>query len=190
MTTVRQIEFGGGDPAKKRGVFAAITATARLYEHYEDPSMSPDDRQRIYPLVLMVQRRDGTIGFVGGFTEGRDPLVQLADELSYELGVKDVKAFDFVPLVSHETDDLIVDLYRCNVGRGPTDVIPVRHLRRVIEGAATVNRSISEGNVFWAHLVDYGKGRGFPALRRSSLATAVGEELDVLFALVNSELQR
>lgn len=188
--TVKQIEFGGGDPAKKRGVFVAITAVSRIYEGYDDPSMSTEDKQRLYPLVLMMQRWDGTIGFVGGFTDGRNPMRQLVDEVHEELGAKDVKAFDFVPLVSHETDDIIVDLYRCNVGNYPTDVIPVSHLRRVIECAAMAKHSISEGNAFWAHLVDYGKDRGFPALRRSSLATAVGEELDALFTLVNSELQR
>jgi hypothetical protein len=188
--TVKKIRFGCGDPAKKRGVFAAITAVSRIYEGYEDPSMSAEDKQRLYPLVLMMQRWDGTIGFVGGFTDGRNPMMQLVDEIYEELGMRDVKASDFEPLVSHEAEDIIVDLYRCNVGKGPTDVIPVRHLRRVIEGAAMAKHSISEGAAFWAHLVDYGRGRGFPALRRSSLATAVGEELDVLFALVNSELHR
>ena len=43
--------FGCGDPTKKRGMFVAITAVSRIYEGYEDPSMSDEDRQRLYRVV-------------------------------------------------------------------------------------------------------------------------------------------
>lgn len=69
---------------------------------------------------------------------------------------------------------MVVSLYRVDVNDSVYDWI---------EAASLADHSVAEGNAFWAHLADYGRGAGWERLRNSNnLSTAVGEELDAVRA--------
>lgn len=176
---VRRVPFGGGDPSKRRGAFVAITARSRIYEGYDDPSMGDDQRAALHPMCLMVMRWDGNVGFVGGLTEGRPPLEQLCVEMAEECGFEPRDVGGMEPIVSHEADSIVVDLWRYDLG-----VVPKSVLHSILARAASAEsakHAIVEGCAFWAHLADYGGGRGVGALRGAwNLSTAVGEEIDAV----------
>ena len=66
---LREVPFGTKVEGKREGVFIAFTAWSRIYENYDDPTMTAEYRASLFPLVLMMHRWDGAIGFVGGFVD-------------------------------------------------------------------------------------------------------------------------
>jgi ADP-ribose pyrophosphatase YjhB (NUDIX family) len=172
---LREVPFGTKVEGKREGVFIAFTAWSRIYENYEDPTMTDEYRASLFPLVLMMHRWDGAIGFVGGFIDkGRSIEEQAEIEAEEEVGV-DRHKITLLPLIAHETDRMVVNLYRLDVSDDS--------VYGWIEEASLADHSVAEGNAFWAHLADYGRGAGWERLRNSnSLSTAVGEELDAIRA--------
>lgn len=172
---LREVPFGAKIEGKRDGVFIAFTAWERIYENYDDPTMTPEYRASLFPLVLMMHRWDGAIGFVGGFVDkGRSIEEQAKIEADEEIGV-DPDRIALHPLIAHEADRMVVNLYSMDVS--------VSYVYDWIEAAALADHSVAEGNAFWAHLADYGRGAGWERLRNSNnLSTAVGEELDAVRA--------
>lgn len=171
---LREVPFGTKVEGKRDGAFIVFTMWARIYENYDDPTMTEEYRNSLFPLVLMMLRWDGAVGFVGGFVEsGRSIVEQALCEADEEVGVNTDEA-PLRPLVAHETDRMVVNLFQSDADGDPCEWI---------EMAAMADHSVAEGNAFWAHLADYGNGAGWERLRSSnSLSTAVGEELDAVRA--------
>lgn len=174
----RAVPFDYSAADKREGAFVAVTAWSPVYADYDSATLTRSQRTSLHPLVMMVHRWDGQIGFVGGLVEGgRLPAEQAVVEAREEVGLT-IDARQLVPLVAHEAARIVVRLYHLHLG-----VLPVATLRACLRDAADAEHSIAEGNAFWAHLGEYPEGRGWPALRRSSsLANSVGEELDAVRA--------
>lgn len=179
---VQEVPFGTIVEGKRVGAFVAVTAWAPIYADYDDPTMTAEYRASLFPMVLMIHRWDGAIGFVGGFLdEGNTIEEQARKEGVEEIGV----TFDarLVPLVSHETKWMTVHLYHYDLCRDLGGITPTAAMRIVAGSAARAQHSVAEGNAFWAHLADYGRGKGWRRLRDSNvLSDAVGEELDAVRA--------
>lgn len=171
---LRDVPFGTKVGGKRDGVFVAFVTWARIYENYDDPSMTHEYRASLFPMVLMMHRWDGAIGFPGGFVDDARTIEQQAlAELREEIGVTSPHLTGMVPLVSHETDRMVLHLFRVNV--------EASMVHEAISRASKAEHSIAEGNAFWAHLADYGHGKGWGRLRSgNNLSTAVGEELDAV----------
>ena len=174
---LREVPFGTDVEGKRNGAFVAVTAWARIYENYDDPTMTAEYRASLFPLVLMVLRWDSTIGFVGGFVEEdasiafqvRKEAIEEADINLPELAMK--------PIVSHEADRIVVHLFGHALNGGAE--VPMRDLSEILARASRAEHATAEGNVFWAHLY----GKGWDRLRSANnLAVAVGEELDAVRA--------
>lgn len=165
------------------GVFVAMTAWSPIYRDYVDPKMSDEYRNALFPLVLMNVRWDGRIGFPGGFREdGMGVLDTAVKEASEEANVR-VESAQLAHVVTHQTAAIRVHLFRHDIG-----VRPRERLTAVLASASAAEHCVAEGSAVWVHLADYGRGKGFPALRAGGmLATAVGEELDALRVLMMAD---
>ena len=178
LPKVREVPFGTRVEGKRSGAFVAVTAWAPIYADYDDPAMSAEYRTALFPMVLMIHRWDGKVGFVGGFVDdGNTAEEQARKEGLEEIGVRlDDR---LTPLVSHETAGMTTHLYRYDL-RGIT---PTVAMRVIVGVAAQAELVVAEGHAFWAHLADYGRNRGWRTLRdASNLSDAVGEELDAVRA--------
>lgn len=157
----------------KEAAFLAITAWCAIYRDYDDPSMSPQNRTALYPMVLMNVRWDGRIGFVGGFVEkGHTLRHTVVKEALEEVAVAIAPDFETPHVVSHQTDRIRVHAFEAYYG-----VVPLSTLLYILAGASHSDHAVAEGCAVWVHLADYGRGKGFDTLLKSPLATAVAEEL-------------
>lgn len=178
---IREVDFLGEAPGKRKAVFLALTAWARIYGHFDDASVTSREREYLFPLVLMMHRFDGGIGFVGGFVEGKEDFRErVVAEVMEEVNIRIDPAM-IQPLVAHEDEKTMVRLYHLPLGE-----VTVERLRDIIRASADAEDTIAEGNPFWAHLGDYGRGgKGWHRLRgANTLALAVGEELDAVRELL------
>lgn len=187
---IREVDFGTVVPGKHQGVFVAVTAWARVWaEHHAAKSGDARDARYLYPLVLMMQRWDGAIGFPGGKVDpGETDLLAAGVREGFEEAGISLVASDLSPVCAHEADRIVVNLLHVEAGRHEQSFNLIREmsmdfLREILRNAASARDAIAEGSPFWAHLADYGKGQGWRKLRDSNmLSTAVGEELDAVRA--------
>lgn len=165
--------------SKRHAVFFTVTAWCSLYKDYEDPTMTREYRNALFPVCFMNGCRwDGQVGFIGGFV---DPGMGVRDTLSKE-GLEEFNMnFDpsvFSHVASHETERMVIRFYQVDMG-----VLAAKELQALLATAARAPHAGIEGTITLNHLADYGRGKGWPVLRnRSPLATGVGEELDILRA--------
>lgn len=69
----------------KESVFIAIHCESQFYQNYD--GISEAKKQTIIPLVIMMNRWDGKIGFIGGQVDpGEDVLTALVREVKEETG--------------------------------------------------------------------------------------------------------
>jgi len=178
-TNIIDIPCGTPIPNKRNGAFIAITASCQLYLNYEDPSMTEEYRSRWFPVVLMVNRWDGKLGFPGGFVDDGETIIEatvreLIEETKISLRKDDV----ITPLCAHETPWIAVHLHWIDLGK-----LSVGNLQAIIAKAVTAEHSVVEGSPVWIHLADYGRNKGLnTTLNNNTLATAVKEELEILLS--------
>lgn len=150
---IREIPFGTAVAGKRQAVFVAFVTWSMIYESYDDPSMTSEYRASSFPMVLMMFRWDGSIGFVGGFLEeGRSIHEQAVEEVREEIGISVLRE-ELIDFISHETDDMVVHLFRYE--------LPAMLMKNMLSLAAKAQHSISEGTAVWAHLADYSRGAGW-----------------------------
>lgn len=164
------------DGGTREGAFLAITAWSPLYKDYDDPSMTDAYRAALFPVVLMVLRWDGRLGFPGGLREGDNTLPGTAlkealEEVGFVAPREQVRH-----VASHQGRALRVHLFH-----HPLGIVTRRRLAGVLAAAAAAEHCVVEGSAVWVPLLEYRPGKGFGAVRTSGmLAMAVGEELDLV----------
>jgi len=156
--------------------FVALVAWVPLYEDYSAKYTRSMYGDKLFPVVLLMNRWDGMIGFPGGKAEGDETAKlaarrELLEETEYYVTIDKL-----IHCHGYTTDKVVGHLYIHNLG-----IVTKQFLCDVIVTATQAQGFISEGSPFWAHLMDYGKENGWTKLRNSSgLATSVPEELDVV----------
>ena len=178
---IKEVPFGTKVPGKKNGAFVTLTAMAQLYLDYEDPGMTKEYKETYYPVVLMVNRWDGRVGFPGGFVDGDESLLEAAKrELIEEAGLSGNRDFQLRELCSHEAERIIVHAYHCDLGK-----VTKESLVDILRRALNAEHVVAEGTLAWMHLADYGRGKGRTnLLNNNMLALAVKEELEAVLAVL------
>lgn len=126
-----------------------------------------------FPVCLMINRSDGSLGFIGGMVEEGETLEQAARrEVKEEIG-HDVQV-GLEGLVAHDIGAITTHAFIAEVS--------YKELRKIQEEATTADHFGSEiTGVFLPHLVDYekkiGKGGGLANLLQSVMAPSVREEM-------------
>jgi 8-oxo-dGTP pyrophosphatase MutT (NUDIX family) len=156
-------------PGKTQASFLALMAESQIYIDYKDKDMDETQKNAWYPVVLMFNRWDSKIGFVGGKVDKNETVTQAVIREAREEANLWIFHSHLTGVCCHETDTMALYFHKYSLGR-----VDVMFLRDIIEKAAKAKNSVSEGNVFWAHLSEY----ALPTLLNSNnLATAVKEEL-------------
>ena len=163
LERMHRIDFAGTD-AKPRAAFVILYALDAPPRGWEDARI---------PTCLMLNRRDGQIGFVGGMAEAGESLEDaVRREAREEVGC--TLPASLRPLVAHDIGTITTHAFTAQL----------RHaeLLAIVEAApraADFGREVT--GVFLPHLVDYGAPNrtcaGIGNLLRGGLAPSVREEL-------------
>lgn len=181
---IKEVPFGTVVEGKLQGVFIALTAWVCIYADYHG-NLPEAARKAMYPMVLMMQRWDGAIGFPGGKVDAGEDLVGAAVREAFEEAGLVIFPSALTPLYAHEAGNIVVNLFRVDRSLAASTF---ESLRRTLRDAADARDAIAEGSPFWAHLADYGKDGGWKRLRNSNmLSTAVAEELDAVRAAMYAD---
>jgi len=154
MRFLREIElsnrcFHMKGNAMKKAVFAAMYCHCPILKNYEDPSIPEEDRNRSYPMVLIIYRWDNKIGFPGGFVnEGESELDALVREVNEEVNIE---------LINHENSetekqnhiisDVEITTYPIYLGEITFDTAILVHAN-----STEAKHFLSEGVLFWANM--------------------------------------
>ena len=167
-----------GDASKVQAGFVAVTVWSPVYRG--KTGKTKELTESLIPLVLMVNRWDGRLGFPGGKLDPGEAFpVAAVRELMEETGVR-ILPNAIHHLLGYSSETVVGHLYHYHAG-----IRPVSFLTKVLAESSRAAGTISEGNAFWAHLANYPNGKGWETLRRSAnFAPAVGVELDALRAAI------
>lgn len=170
---MKEVEFGTLN--QRNGVFVAFHLKSKLYEGYKSVPASVQEKD--FGQVLLLQRWDGKMGFVGGLVDEGEDLVTSAkrecmEEINFDFDL--LNYLELKPVCTHQIkDDMNVHLYSVEIDAD---------LKKMILDNAPMAEDYNAevcGVVF--QQIFTRKGRGIEEfLENAYLAPAVKEELEVL----------
>lgn len=174
---VKRIDFGTNPNGANESVFLALHGRHTVYQGVEWVPEMYQDMQ--IPLLLMLHRWDGMIGFPGGnVNPGEDLKTALIREVNEEIRFV-VDAEDLVPVVSYEVEgkNRVTHLYQATVD--------FEVLKAAQSSAWDAKDYLTEiTGVFLAHMMasrgGYTGMKGVPALLASPMPPTAREQLMVL----------
>lgn len=159
----------------KQMVFCAIHTIAKPYLEYEH--LAKDQRGIDIPLVLMLMRWDGFIGFPGGAVDPGESLEQglvreLKEEINYDLDVSRIE-----PLGSFSDSSTPA---RVNIHCWTLEVDP-SEIKKIIADATQSKHFLSENQgCFAVQVAEFVGGNGFRQFRKNNFKATAGYEIDLL----------
>lgn len=162
------IEFDRKINGKRQAAFLTLYATdSKPWLNYQ--GISDEKRQRVVPTCVMVNRYDGSMGFVGGFVEHEESLEEAVKrEVTEEIGFR--ISSPLIPVVAYELDNITTHSFALK--------LPYLELLRIQREALNAPHFGSElTGIFLAHLYDYRGHRGLVNLMGNNLAPSVREEM-------------
>lgn len=153
MTSINKLPYETIRNPKKMGcTFIAICAESQIYIDYNIQSFSKKDldKNEWVPLVLMMNRWDGKIGFVGGKIDpGENPAEAVVREIKEEVNLT-IWPEELEKICVFETEEQQIYYHRFNLGR-----VDKEFLRDMMVTMQKASCFLSEGNPFFAQLTDY-----------------------------------
>jgi U8 snoRNA-decapping enzyme len=167
---ILKVETSTNSNNKKQAIFIMAYAETDIWRNYDD--VSKEAQKTIVPLVLMLQRWDGKIGFVGGNVDPGEDLIsaavrEFAEESGYNLSSDQIKKLDFV--CSHETENMVTHLMTLKV----TEYV----LRDIIINSHKAKHFMSEGTLFTTHMINYPHMKSFDNFMQNNFPETVKEQI-------------
>lgn len=167
---ISKLEVGSNPNNKKQAVFIMAYAETDIWRNYDE--VSKEAQKTIVPLVIMLQRWDGTIGFIGGNVDSGESLNSAAirefsEESGYALSSDQIKKIDFV--CSHETDNIVTHLMTIKV----TEYV----LRDILINSHKAKHFMSEGSLFTTQMINYPHMKSFDNFMKNNFAITVKEQI-------------
>ena len=118
---MERITFGTNPNSKQEAVFVCFLASfAQPYLNYKE--IDKQEREIVIPSVIMAMRYDGKIGFVGGFREDGEALIDTAKREVYEETRNVLNEKLLVPVCSHQ-DRIVSHLFLYNTTEQDLNII-------------------------------------------------------------------
>ncbi len=156
---------------KRQTVFCAIYTISQPYISY---NQIPKEKRGIeIPLVLMLVRWDGYIGFPGGNVDAGETLHEavireLREEIAYTVSSDQLK-----PLCSFSTESTNIHCFSHQVS--------IEELKKIIVGSTEAEHFLSETQgCFATQIAEFENNKGFSQFRKNNFKATAGMELDVL----------
>jgi len=167
---INTIETGSNPNNKKQAVFVSIYTETPIWRNYHE--ISEENRTTIVPLVLMLQRWDGKIGFIGGNVDGDESLKEaVIREVKEEAGF-DVPAMLLTQMsliCSHETNKNVTHLMGLKVSE--------EIFRSILVNNHKAEHFLSEGTLFSVQMINYPHKPSFDNFMQNNFAPTVKEEI-------------
>jgi 8-oxo-dGTP pyrophosphatase MutT (NUDIX family) len=168
----------GTNPANKNeAVFIAVTTEADIYRDYEE--ISYDKRQTIVPLMIFLNRFDGTLGFIGGNKDGDETLVDCAvremhEETGFKLSEEQKSSLELV--CSHEIKNKVLHLFSLQVSE--------QTFKSILSSQTQAQHYLAEGTLFATHCINYSHAKAFDNFMKHNFAYTVKDEIQELLMLL------
>lgn len=167
---ILKVEVGTNPNNKTEAVFIMAYAETDIWRNYDE--VSKEAQKTIVPLVLMLQRWNGKIGFIGGNVDIGEDLTaaavrEFSEETGYALSSDQIKKLDFV--CSHETQDLVTHLMAMKV----TEYV----LKDIIINSHKAKHFMSEGTLFTTQMINYPHMKSFDNFMQNNFAITVKEQI-------------
>lgn len=166
------IDFQSKVEGKRQAAFVIFYALdGQPWLNYGDSK--PKHTNLVIPTCLMINRADGTLGFIGGKVEEGETLEQAAiREVQEEIG--HTVAITLEEIVAHDIGGITTHAFAAQMSYEE-----LRHIQRDALDAMHFGSEVT--GLFLPHLIDYdaavGKGGGIAPLLASNMAPSVREEL-------------
>lgn len=167
---INSIKTGTNPNKKAQAVFIMAYSESDIWRNYQEIPESA--RSTIVPIVLMLQRWDGLIGFIGGEVEPGEDLLQAAlREFTEESGytIKDEHLESIQLLCSHETNSRVTHLMGFKV--------PEIIMREILMSNYKAEHFMSEGTLFTTQMINYSHKATFDNFMKNNFSITVKEEV-------------
>lgn len=157
--------------------FIAIYCESNFYKNYEQ--ITNDKRNYILPMVIMLNRWDGKIGFIGGHIDDNEDHLscivrETQEEIGYTISQNLAKEIFFV--CSHTYMHNSTNLYALKVSE---DIF-----REILMSQHKAEHFLTEGTASAIHFVNYPHNKSFENFMQNNFAPTVKEEIYHLVKLL------
>lgn len=163
-----------------KSAFIAIYCESNFYKNYEQ--ISEDKKNYVLPLVIMLNRWDGKIGFIGGnIDDNEDDLTCIVRETEEEIGYtisQDLQKQIFF-VCSHTYENKTTSLYALKVDETT--------FKEILKSQHNALHYLSEGTASAIHFVNYPHNASFDNFMQNNFAPTVKEEIFSLVKLLEWE---
>lgn len=177
---ISPIAFGQRTTIKKEAVFVALYLEEKIYQRYE--GLTAEQQNTPIPIVLMLNRFDGQIGFLGGTVEIGESLEvalkrELLEESGYNLTPDDIK--NLQAICSHEADNVVTHLYALKIS--------AKTLKEIFSHQHKAEHFLCEGTLIAPHFINYPHINAFDNFMNNNFALTVIDEIPELIKTLKWE---
>ncbi len=167
---INKIKTGSNPNKKQEAVFVTIYTETPIWRNYEE--VSEESRKTVIPLVLMLQRWDGKIGFIGGNVDNSESLKdavvrEVKEEAGFNIPIELIKDMELI--CSHETDINVTHLMGLKVSE--------ETYRNILINNHKAEHFLSEGTLFSVQMINYPHQPSFDNFMQNNFAPTVKEEI-------------
>lgn len=154
----------------KNSVFISIYCESNFYKNYE--GISETKKQSIIPLVLMMNRWDGKIGFIGGQVDENEDLLnalvrEVKEETGFTLEAKHIQNINLVCKSKHKNNE--ISFFELSL-----DEFDFNHL---LSHQHEAKHYLTEGHLMTVHFINYEHMPSFDNFLKNNFSATAKDEI-------------